>query len=520
MGITSFFPWFSRTFSRYVQYVRYDDTLPNIDNVLVDMNGIFHPAAQKTFRYGKYHKSLLNQNMPEATLEDFFKEVTKEIDRIVTLVPPRKRIVLCVDGVAPVAKQVQQRQRRYKAAMDSSRGTSFDSNSLTPGSQTMNALCDYVGEYIKKFKDVEVIYSPSSVPGEGEMKLMNFVRYYMPDGETAAVYGLDADIILLSLCATRGSHGKRMYVVRERDMDHAVVDVSHVRSNLAEKLKWKSKSEKYIPDNAITDFVFMCFFVGNDFLKRAPGVDIVTGTVERIIDVYKESCSMMGHITNAESGQFNSAALSVFLGNFGKLESSLFETKIHNLSQYIEDPMFQRYVLENKTLDIRGYKAEYYKEKFNGDSLEKVCREYMDGLDWVLGYYTCGVPSWKWYYPYNYSPFISDVAKVDYKHVNYGRTVPYDELFQLLLVLPPQSMDLLPSPLNNLYLRFPELFPTNVSIDAGGKRYAYEAEVILPAIDSDDLLDAHVELIKSSGLERKKGKTTSVFYEKKQYIEL
>ena len=61
-------------------------------------------------------------------------------------------------------------------------------------------------------------------------------------------------------------------------------------------------------------------------------------------------------------------------------------------------------------------KAFYYKEKLKIDintpeGLEeknKMFKLYVQGLQWVLLYYYQGVKSWRWYYPYNYAPMISD----------------------------------------------------------------------------------------------------------------
>lgn len=534
MGISSFFPWFHRTFSRYVDYIQPGKARRGIDNVLVDMNGIFHPAAQKTFGYGKYPKPLLAPGAAP-TLEQFYAEVGREVDAIVALLPPVKRLVLCVDGVAPVAKQIQQRQRRYRSKVESG----FDSNAITPGTQLMLDLCAYVGKYVRKYTgELEVVWSPSSVPGEGEMKLMDFVRFYAGRGESSAVYGLDADIILLSLCATIGKDQtsgqrpesgrdpiQRMYVVRERDMDHALVDVGKVRANLLEKLQWRTRAgARPVDDLLITDFVFMCFLIGNDFLKRAPGVDILTGSIDVIVDAYKAACTAHGHITTAD-GRFSYAALAAFFAELAADERRLFDTKIRNINQYIPDPLFEKHRLAG--FDVDAYKRDYYAAKFpTGTAVGEICRAYVEGLEWVLGYYTRGVPSWRWFYPYNYSPFISDVAAFlaagTYRPTYYGRTVPYDQLFQLLLVVPPRSMDLLPAPLNTLYLQFPDLFPTEVAVDAGGKRRDYEAEVLLPAIDSPALLAAYrVEVQSVADPQRNAvGESTSMFRKHVEAIEL
>lgn len=509
MGIASFFPWFQKTFSKYVTYIRPTESYNNIDNVLVDMNGIFHPIAQKVFRYGKYSKSLLSNDTYNPTFQQFYDEVGKEIDKIITLIPPVKRLILCVDGVAPVAKQIQQRQRRYKSKLESG----FDPNSLTPGTELMYNLCNYIEQFIKKY-NFEVIFSSSSVPGEGEIKLINFIKYYSGNNDTSAIYGLDADIILLSLCAL--SNNKKIFVIRERDTDYTIVNVSLVHDNLIEKLRWNGN---FSSKNLIIDFVFMCFLVGNDFLKRAPGIDIITGSIDLLIDIYKQTCVISGHLTT--NNTFNSKSLKLLFSKLGEIESYLFEIKIQNINKYIEDPLFNKYIVNNKTLDVIGYKKEYYATKFN-DPVSKVVEEYLEGLEWVLGYYTNGLPSWKWYYPYNYSPFMSDISNVEYKHKVYGRTIPYDQLYQLLLVLPPHSMNLLPAPLNTIYLDFPELFPLEVKIDKGGKRHEYEGEVLIPAINSIELFNSYTEKlpsVKSINLNIK-NKSMSIYKNSMEYIDL
>ena len=512
MGISSFFPWFNKTFSKYITYVHKGSAVRGVDNLLIDMNGIFHPVAQRVFMYGKHAKPLL-QPAKAPTNEEFFEEVGKEIDKIAKIVPPAKRLVLCVDGVAPVAKQQQQRQRRYKSGESPA---DFDPNCLTPGTQIINDLCDYIYKRLaQSLRDsgVELVFSSSAVPGEGEMKLMSFIKYYSGSSDTSAVYGLDADILLLSLCTMAGN--QRVLIVRERDMDHAVVDAQSVKRNLVQKLGWARASDA----NLITDFVFMCFFVGNDFLKRAPGVDIITGSIDVIIDVYKETVRQYGHVTNGSS--VNRDAFLAFLAGIGALEESLFQTKVQHLSQYIEDPLFNKHVVDG-ALDLASYKREYYATKFDVD-VQTVCEDYIEGLEWVLGYYVDGVPSWKWYYPYNYSPFISDVARAQYRKTYYGRTTPYDSLYQLLLVLPPRSMNLLPRPLDELHTAFPALFPTSVAVDKGGKRHEYEGEVLIKPIESRALFDAYTALMDDNpDLKQynENGVSTSVLMDRTEIIQL
>ena len=41
--------------------------------------------------------------------------------------------------------------------------------------------------------------------------------------------------------------------------------------------------------------------------------------------------------------------------------------------------------------------------------LRKLAEDYLRALQWILGYYYNGVPSWGWFYQHHYSPHISDV---------------------------------------------------------------------------------------------------------------
>ena len=160
----------------------------------------------------------------------------------------------------------------------------------------------------------------------------------------------------------------------------------------------------------------------------------------------------------------------------------------------------------------------------NNIDISKICNEYLEGMQWILNYYTTGVTSWTWYYPYHYAPFASQLAKYinTYKFIEYGPTVPLLPLVQLLAILPPKSSQLLPNPLDTLLTDkdspLKPFCPDKIKIDLSGKRKEWEGVTIIPMIDVDIVKEEYskiVDRVDPKELNRNKfGKTFMYKYDK------
>ena len=66
MGVKFFFRWYSNNFGKNIQKMKKTETFSDkkveIDNLMVDLNGLFHSSTQKVYQYGncKPQKRFLN----------------------------------------------------------------------------------------------------------------------------------------------------------------------------------------------------------------------------------------------------------------------------------------------------------------------------------------------------------------------------------------------------------------------------------------------------------------------------
>jgi 5'-3' exonuclease len=104
---------------------------------------------------------------------------------------------------------------------------------------------------------VQVIFSNEKVAGEGEHKLKKFVQKYGSNDESYMIFGMDADLFMLSLA----THKENFHILRENPQggedEFFHINMHSIRQNIVDVLlmDYSSVSDRI----HINDFILMIF---------------------------------------------------------------------------------------------------------------------------------------------------------------------------------------------------------------------------------------------------------------------
>jgi 5'-3' exoribonuclease 2 len=646
-----------------------DEEAPNghFDNLYLDMNGIIHPCCHPEDGPAPEDEEHMYENI-FLYLDRLIRIVRpkKLVYMAIDGVAPRAKMNQQRARRFRAAQEREEMEREQnnlrkdweaegRQLPNRQLSKPFDSNVITPGTNFLHKMSEAIRYYIHdrttndplwhklKFR---VILSDANIPSEGEHKLMDFIRAqrgqedYDPNVRHC-LYGADADLIMLGL-ATHEAHfaiirevvmlksekkctlcGGQGHVASECTGEAEEIDEPTIQKpfqmlsipilrqymmlQYSELQDLMPEHNPYDFERVVDDFVFMCFFVGNDFLPHLPSLSIRDGSIDQMLSLYIEILPTMDtYLTDC--GKLNLPQVESFLEYLGGIEDQVFKARLEreakrraelqaemasagvtpapdgapgtkigaelsappkkkqkitregsskgtfaaqlladsfsmdldNMDAPAEEQVKEEEEDEKEKKKLSGkfvdreffaslkdrlkaredlgeamadtvrlgegphWKQRYYFEKFKVkqddlvDFLQRIRKAYIEGLCWVLVYYYQGCGSWTWFYPYHYAPFASDLigcATLKCSDANYFQFgAPFQPFQQLMSVLPPASVTEAGIPaamrelMNQPFSPIIDFYPADFGLDLNGKRFTWQAVVLLPFIDEPRLV--------------------------------
>ncbi len=102
--------------------------------------------------------------------------------------------------------------------------------------------------------------------------------------------------------------------------------VSVLREYLAAELYVSQQPFKFDLERALDDWVFMCFFVGNDFLPHLPSLDIREGGIDTLIAIWRDNIPVMGGYVTKD-GHVDLERAQFILNGLAKQEDAIFKRR-------------------------------------------------------------------------------------------------------------------------------------------------------------------------------------------------
>jgi 5'-3' exoribonuclease 1 len=328
MGIPSYF---AHVLKKYPRVIKRISELPCINNLYLDCNGMIYDVVRQM------------QFSPDKQAEyeaELLQRICESIDACIAVMRPTSSVFIAFDGVAPVAKLNQQRERRYKSwylgvmetqrrrditAQNQKTGVkgrieppkpAWNTSAITPGTNFMNTLHNKLLEYfdasdpaaLNARYGADIIISSSKEPGEGEHKLFEYIREHAAQhaAATTVIYGLDADLIMLCMSHLHVSRG--IYLYRETpefvrsinvaldEKERYYMDIPEFADAIVEQL---TKGEVPLTNmgGKVMDYIFVCFMLGNDFMPHFPALNIRTTGIATLLEAYRATIASDETIT-------------------------------------------------------------------------------------------------------------------------------------------------------------------------------------------------------------------------------
>ena len=241
-------------------------------------------------------------------------------------------------------------------------------------------------------------------------------------------------------------------------------------------------SQHITKDQFMKDFIFLCFFIGNDFLPHFKVINVHKNGVDMMIEKYLEQLKIFNKPLLNLKCEINQAMLLAMLKEINDNEQKYVDQN----NRKKNDKIVQYYK--------HGWQVRYYEYYFNGSfnqrDVDTMCYNFCQVLKWTTNYYFNGTNNWSMYYKYDCAPVFSDLYSFlqnnDINKIQIPTDKPYTANQQLMIILPPHSKCLIPQKYNHLMTgKLQRFYPWRFQLDSVDKYARWQHTPFLPQINDE-----------------------------------
>lgn len=583
MGLPGFFAWLLKHHRSKILLKNLNERVDHVDHFYIDANCLFHPECAKIKDYFPNVGANELEDKMCKRIKNYLEYLYKYVDATKTV----GTMVDGVCPLAKMSQQRKRRYKsiedtevrnNLKKKYGKIVNDKWSNIVITPGTEFMEKLHQELMDLFTKISNKKTktspkyVYSSYQTAGEGEHSILQHIKSNANLNDVVVIYGLDADLIFLAM--TSGI--ENIYLLREslhfgikeedNELYDPIEDVSQELMYISIKeiknafnnqiLYLANRSKKEFPFNENTNFsndlVIICFLLGNDFLPHFPSINIYKGGLDSIISSYIETITDSKMLlTTIENGKIklNSIVFTMLCEKMGNCEETFFRNGIPYFNSILEKKRCmgtdeyskELWKLENMKIfkiddpvmlgtgNTDEWKFRYYEHYFGvvenqREFIDKLIKLYLEGIMWVSRYYFESCPAWKWHYPYDHGPFISDIneyltrTNFDINTIEFELGRPVSPMIQLLTVLPPNTSNIVASSYRDLMTN-PEspiiyMYPKKTQLDMLGKDHYWQCIPKLPIMDIEKIEETVVNK-KLTKNEEKRNKERDIYVFKK-----
>jgi len=400
-------------------------------DLLIDEFSKINKKYNFKYTIGEFYKHVKDIELNKI----IFQKIFEDIHNYLTFYPNCKLLYIGIDGVPSVGKMVEQQDRRYKGYLMSlinkkliekhkyqlnnsnfdftniynefeylNLKLSFDKNLISPQTDFM---IDFINELKKQDFKVKTIISDFNEEGEGEKKIIKYIKLHSGLNDRIIIYSPDADMIIMTMILQF-----HIYILRHEQSESRddIIDIQSIRKIF----------------NPVDDIAYIFSVFGDDFIPKIDWIN-VTKHLSKILDEYKRM-----NIKIISENRVNFKNLQLFFNNIKKFEHQFTPSK-NRFDNMIKPINYKSFNYYNEKNDIEKLSRNYEPKYIGKDAIIDPL-DYFKAMLWKYNYYFLDDESNNnYFYKYDDAPSIDqlvefkdfDKIQLDYKTTH---IMPIDQL--------------------------------------------------------------------------------------------